>query len=65
MAKKNTGFDMMVDLVAKNLLKAIKYLEEEEGIPVYWKLDDNGEITMITVDPEVAKQKGCVRAILS
>ena len=65
MAKKITEFDALVELVAKNLMKAIRYLEEEKGVPVYWKLDDNGNITMITIDPEVAKQKGCIKATLS
>ena len=52
----------MAKKVERNLRKAIEYLEKERGIPVYWRLDAEGNIVTITTDPRVAKKEGCVRA---
>jgi hypothetical protein len=50
--------------VKENLPQAIKWLEEN-GTPAYWRLDKEGKIEIITIDPLVAKREGCTRAFLS
>ena len=53
--------DKKASLAEKNLAKTIRYFEKI-GIPVYWKLDAEGNIIAITTDPRLAKEKGCTRA---
>ena len=61
-AKKT--LDQKATLAEKNLSKTIRYFEKK-GIPVYWKLDAEANIIVITTDLKVAKEKGCTRALFS
>ena len=56
--------DKKASLAEKNLAKTIRYFEKK-GIPVYWKLDAEANIIVITTDLKVAKEKGCTRALFS
>ena len=59
MVKKKS--EQVAKFVETNLLKKIMYLERK-GIPVYWKLDKEGKIIVLTTDLKIAKEKGCVRS---